>query len=132
MNYFTETESFIRGTIYFDEQSQHILDYISADIDDNNISVLSKPANAEYVVISNPNTDIMNYLSRNQTVIFETSLNFSKVQRIPSYALKNMVRIGDGQERETIVKMIKFRNVKEIKTSLVMSVESKLDIWMNF
>ena len=130
LNYFTETELFIKNTIYFDNDSQSILEKLKKTIEDNEINVLSNPDNAEYVVLSEPRTDLLKPLLRNQTVIYPKHMEFAEGLKIPNYAMKNLVRIEEGYEDFIFQSMFNFRNTRESKSSFIMSVQSKLDIWL--
>lgn len=130
LNYFTETELFIKNTIYFDNDSQSILEKLKKTIEDNEINVLSNPDNAEYVVLSDSRTDLLKPLLRNQTVIYPKHMEFAEGLKIPNYAMKNLVRIEDGYEDFIFQSMFNFRNTRESKSSFIMSVQSKLDIWL--
>jgi hypothetical protein len=130
LNHFTETELFIKNTIYFDNDSQSILEKLKKTIEDNEINVLSNPDNAEYVVLSNSRTDLLKPLLRNQTVMYPKHMEFDEGLKIPNYAMKNLVRIEDGYEDFIFQSMFNFRNTRESKSSFIMSVQSKLDIWL--
>ena len=130
INYFTEVELFIKNTIYFDNDSKLILEKLKKTIEDNKINILSHPDNAEYVVLSNSRTDLLKPLLRNQTVIYPKHMEFDEGLKIPNYAMKNLVRIEDGYEDFIFQSMFNFRNTRESKSSFIMSVHSKLDIWL--
>tara|TARA_B100000767_G_scaffold263308_1_gene276925 strand:- start:599 stop:1576 length:978 start_codon:yes stop_codon:yes gene_type:complete len=130
MKHFTETELFTKNTIYFDDDSQQILEKLRKTIEGNQMNVLSNPDNAEYVVLSNTGTDLLEPLLRNQTVLYSEQMDFSEKLNIPNYVMRNLVRIEDGYEDFIFQNMLNFRKGRESKSSFVMSVQSKLDIWL--
>ncbi|MBL6884040.1 MAG: hypothetical protein ISR09_06620 [Candidatus Thalassarchaeum sp.] len=132
MNYFTETELFIKNTIYFDDESQSILDKLKKTIQNNEINVLTNPHNAEYVVLSNSGADLLEPLLRNQTVLYSEKMEFSEELNIPNYVMRNLVRIEDGYEDFIFQNMLNFRKGRESKSSFVMSIQSKMDIWLEY
>ena len=132
MNYFTETELFIKNTIYFDDESQSILDKLKKTILNNEINVLTNPDNAEYVVLSNSGADLLEPLLRNQTVLYSDQMEFIEELNIPNYVMRNLVRIEDGYEDFIFQNMLNFRKGRESKSSFVMSIQSKLDIWLEY
>ena len=86
INYFTESDLFIRNTIFFDEQSMPLKDKLKSILENKSINILSKSDNAEYVVISNPNSDLLQYLLKNQTVIYDSRpILFMSVNMLPLY-----------------------------------------------
>ena len=57
-------------------------------------------------------------------------MEFAEGLKIPNYAMKNLVRIEVGYEDSIFQSMFNFRNTRESKSSFIMSVQSKLDIWL--
>ena len=57
-------------------------------------------------------------------------MDFSEKLNIPNYVMRNLVRIEDGYEDFIFQNMLNFRKGRESKSSFVMSVQSKLDIWL--
>ena len=131
INYFTESDLFIRNTIFFDEQSMPLKDKLKSILENKSINILSKSDNAEYVVISNPNSDLLQYLLKNQTVIYDSETNFVHERKYVSFVLPNLVRIGDDNQLNIIEDMLDYRNKNTSFQSQITSVESKIDIWIN-
>ena len=131
LNFFTETDSFIKNTIYFDESSDSIKNLIENFLQEKSINILSNSENAEYVVVSEKNTNILTYLLKNQTVIYDSNIESYPETEYPSFVTPNMVRIGYDNRREIIESMIEYRNKNSTLRSKVTSVESKIDIWIN-
>ena len=131
INYFTESDLFIKNTIFFDEQSMPLKDKLKSILENKSINILSKSDNAEYVVISNPNSDLLQYLLKNQTVIYDSETNFVHERKYISFVLPNLVRIGDDNQLNIIEDMLDYRNKNTSFQSQITSVESKIDIWIN-
>lgn len=131
INYFTESDLFIKNTIHFDEQSTSFKEIVKETLEQNSINILSNPNNAEYVVVSNPNTDLLQYLLKNQTVIYDSETDFIAESKYPSFVLPNMVRMGVDNQTKIFKDMFDFRNKNTITKSQITSVQSKIDIWIN-
>ena len=131
INYFTESDLFIKNTIFFDEQSMPLKDKLKSVLEKKSINILSKSDNAEYVVISDPNSDLLQYLLKNQTVIYDSETDFIHERKYLSFVLPNLVRIGDDNQLNIIEDMLDYRNKNTSFQSQITSVESKIDIWIN-
>ena len=81
--------------------------------------------------MSEKNTNILTYLLKNQTVIYDSNIESYPETEYPSFVTPNMVRIGDDNRKEIIESMIEYRNKNSTLRSKVTSVESKIDIWIN-
>ena len=131
INYFTESDLFIKNTISFDEQSESIKGKLTELLEKKSINILSNPNNAEYVVISNPETDILQYLLKNQTVIYDSTTDFVEEAIFPSFVIPNMVRMGPDNHTTMFKDMFNFRNQNTTHQLKITSVQSKIDIWIN-
>ena len=99
-------------------------------LQDNKITILSSPDNAEYLVLSKSETDLLQPLLRNQTVLYSEQMEFKEGLNIPNYVMRNLVRIEAGYEDFIFQNMHNFRKTRVSKSSFVMSLESKLDLWL--
>ena len=98
LNYFTESDLFIKKTIFFDKQSSFVKKIVKPILEKESINILSKSDNAEYVVLSDSNTDLLKFLLKNQTVIYHSEIDYVNESKYPSFVLPNLVRIGPDNQ----------------------------------
>jgi hypothetical protein len=131
IEHFTDFDSIIKNTIFFDHESLKIEKKLAKTVKKSGLNIIKNPTSAEYMYISNPETDIIGMLSSNQTVMCPSELKFTNNGVIPPYAISNLIHIEKGYERFTLEKLFKYRKNRKSHSSAIMSVQARLDIWFN-
>tara|TARA_Y100001954_G_C15761275_1_gene579249 strand:+ start:111 stop:1067 length:957 start_codon:yes stop_codon:yes gene_type:complete len=127
ISYFTDQDTIVRNTIFFDHTPPEKL---GKQLKSNGVNVISTPEHAEYLVLEDNEVNCKNMLMRNQTVFISQSTQ-SSLGHIPNYLLPNLVVCDEKQRNEVILSAVVFRKNQLNKKTPLMSVEAKIDLWLN-
>jgi hypothetical protein len=122
LEHFTDFDSIIKNTIFFDRESLKTEKKLAEIIEKSGLNIIKNPTSA---------ADIIGMLSSNQTVMYPSELVLIKNKAIPPYAVSNLIHIEKGYERFTLEKLFKYRKNRKSHPSAIMSVQARLDIWFN-
>jgi len=131
LTYFVEHDEIVRNTIYFDDESTEMKRLLASTAQENGINMIKTIEHAEFLFVSNSETDIMKHLLKNQTIIYSSTSRVGLGIEIPSYVVNNLICIEKGHELSTFKRMILYRKGKNNRSNAVMSVQAKLDVWFN-
>jgi hypothetical protein len=127
LSHFTNHDTIVRNTIYFDEDPPEDL---KISLKQNGISVIRARNHAEYVSLSKGNFQYQEMLMKSQTVFVHPE-NQIDIGHIPDYLIRNLI-VSDLSKRAGIINSVTtFRKSLGGKKSRFMSVEAKLDFWLN-
>jgi len=127
ISYFTDQDTIVRNTIFFDHTPS---EEFGKKLKSNGVNIISTPEHAEYLVLEENKADCKNILMRNQTVFIPQSAQ-SSLGKIPNYLLPNLVVCDEKQRNEVILSAVVFRKNQLNKKTPLMSVEAKIDLWLN-
>lgn len=131
INHFTRIDSFIKNTIFFDTDNDDYKSRLNDLLMEFSINILSNPENAEYIVTTNPKTDLLQLLMSNQTVLFNPELKFENEIKLQNFTIPNVILVDDDSLITIFRRMLEFRNRLTGTESIKINVNSKLDIWLN-
>tara|TARA_B100000768_G_scaffold138500_1_gene129655 strand:- start:1323 stop:2279 length:957 start_codon:yes stop_codon:yes gene_type:complete len=126
-SYFTDHDTIVRNTIFFDHETS---DNVVKRLKSNGVNIISTPEHAEYLVLQHDGYDCKNLLMRNQTIFILSSAQ-SSLRHIPDYLLPNLIVCDLKQRNETILSVVTFRKIRRTKKAPLMPVEAKIDLWLN-
>ena len=127
LSYFTDHDTIVRNTIFFDHEPS---DEIEKQLKSVGVNVINTHEHAEYLVLLHDEYDCKSLLMRNQTIFILPGAQTSLGQ-IPDYLLPNLVVYDSHRGDETIFSVVNFRkNQRKNKTPL-MPVEAKIDLWLD-
>lgn len=127
ISFFTDQDSIVRNTIYFDyEPPKHLVRKLKK----NGINMIQTKEHAEYMSLVGEDYDFKGMLMKNQT-LFLNPENEKRLGLIPNYLLTNQVTCELENISDLIEVVSTFRKGVIGKKSPVMTVEAKLDLWLN-
>ena len=127
ISFFTDQDTIVRNTIYFDYQpSKKLVNSLKK----NGINIIRTIEHAEYISLKQSGYDFKGMLMKNQT-LFLNSENEKDLGFIPDYLLRNLVTTAHEDNTEIIDAVTTYRKDVNGKNNSVMTVEAKLDLWFN-
>ena len=126
LSHFTDHDTIVRNTIFFDHEPPTT---IGKQLKSIGVNIINTPEHAEYLSLKNDEYDCKSLLMRNQTIFILPQAQ-SSLGQIPDYLLPNLVVCDIEQVNETILSAITFRKNQRKKKPPLMPVEAKIDLWL--
>ena len=126
LSFFTGQDTIIRNTVFFDSE---VSPKIAMKLKNNGINIISSSEHAEYLNLEKSGYDYRGLLMKNQTIFISPDAQKS-LGHVPNYLLPNLVICNSQEREETVSTVIKFRKKMLNKKTPMMTVEAKLDLWL--
>ena len=127
LSHFTDHDTIVRNTIFFDHEPAA---NIGKELKPIGVNVINTHEHAEYLVLDHDEYACKHLLMRNQTIFILPNAQ-SSLGQIPDYLLPNLVVCDHEQRNETILSAVTFRKNQRKKKAPLMPVEAKVDLWLD-